>query len=501
MQELNKVENLPLTGERYIPGMKGDMQLEHLHRYAVAAEYVKGKVVLDIACGEGYGSVMLSGTAQRVFGVDISPEAVNHAKNKYKNEKIEFREGSCSEIPLPDRSIDVVISFETIEHHDQHDTMMAEIKRVLKPQGILIISSPDKHNYSDVPAYKNPFHVKELYHDEFKALLEGYFRRVTIHGQRIVYGSSIFAQDRNGRMITYNLKEMCNSDLHKARSEGLVKPIYFIAIASDSALPEAVGGILEQPVWESEVYQSALAEKDRAITVLQEIISQNTKELRDANAGITQKERQVAGLENELGCRKQALSDIKDVIVEKERALENANTDIANLRAAVAENEQTLADANTAIAENESTITALEETIYQKDAVITEKSKTIDDLNDINAQKETVIAEKDQVLENANADIVNLQAAITEKESVLADKDRQIHGYREELYSVYTSKSWRYTLPMRKAGTRVRHILSIPHHPWFRAKIKRVYFLLPALVRKSRLVETLKNRFKNKEIL
>ena len=74
-------------------------------------------------------------------------------------------------IPLDDDSVDLVISFETIEHHDKHHEMMAEIRRVLAPEGILMLSSPDKKYYSDIPKFQNSYHIKELYFEEFKDLV------------------------------------------------------------------------------------------------------------------------------------------------------------------------------------------------------------------------------------------------------------------------------------------------------------------------------------------
>src|SRR5213076_2544358 len=136
-------------------------------RYALSLNFVEGKSVLDIASGEGYGAALLASKAQSVTGVDIDPQTVMHAKHTYCNPKLTFMVGSCDDIPLPDGSFDVVTSFETIEHHDKHEEMLDEIKRVLKPDGVLIISSPNRLTYSDEPGYKNPFHVKELYYDEF----------------------------------------------------------------------------------------------------------------------------------------------------------------------------------------------------------------------------------------------------------------------------------------------------------------------------------------------
>ena len=118
---------LEWTGERYLPGIKGSIALEHLHRYAMACQFAKGKNVLDIASGEGYGSVMLSKVAQRVIGIDISKETIIYATERYGTENLDFSVGSCDAIPLKDSSMDLIVSFETIEHHDQHLAMLAEI--------------------------------------------------------------------------------------------------------------------------------------------------------------------------------------------------------------------------------------------------------------------------------------------------------------------------------------------------------------------------------------
>ena len=111
---------LTWTGERYVPEIAGEIRLEHVHRYLIARELVPGKRVLDIACGEGYGSAILSAAAAHVTGVDISPEAVAHASSKYARSNLVFCLGSCEAIPLEDHSVDVVVSFETIEHIERH---------------------------------------------------------------------------------------------------------------------------------------------------------------------------------------------------------------------------------------------------------------------------------------------------------------------------------------------------------------------------------------------
>ena len=136
---------MEFTGERYVPTEAGEIRHEHLHRYAWCARLVEGKDVLDIACGEGYGSAMLARRARSVRGVDIAGDAVAHANATYQGiHGLEFMRGNAAEIPLADNSVDVVVSFETIEHHDRHQEMLSEIRRVLRSDGLLVISSPNR---------------------------------------------------------------------------------------------------------------------------------------------------------------------------------------------------------------------------------------------------------------------------------------------------------------------------------------------------------------------
>ncbi|MGJ5629345.1 methyltransferase domain-containing protein, partial [Nostoc sp. CALU 1950] len=223
---------MEFTGERYVPAIDGQIKYEHLHRYALCLDFVIGKSVLDIASGEGYGSALLARVAESVIGVDISSEAVEYSSQEYRNyDNLKFMLGSCDAIPLPDNCVDVVTSFETIEHHDQHEEMMLEIKRVLKPEGILIISSPNRLTYSDEPNYSNPFHVKELYYNELVNLLGSHFKYTNIYGHRLATGSFVFpledTQEKNLKAYKGNLDNL-NQQVCSLKS-----PIYFVAICSD----------------------------------------------------------------------------------------------------------------------------------------------------------------------------------------------------------------------------------------------------------------------------
>jgi SAM-dependent methyltransferase len=247
LDNTSQLTGLEWTGERYIPEVKGDLALEHIHRYALAKEIACGKIVLDIASGEGYGSKLLSEVAEQVFGVDLSSEAVTHANFKYGCANLEFLIGSCSEIPLPDRSIDLVVSFETIEHHNQHEEMMKEIKRVLRPSGVVLISSPEKYEYSIYPNIINPYHIKELFRDEFEKLISCYFSTTVFYGQRIIYGSGIFLENGLSPVSSYQ-----RENLEHGSTAGIHKPQYIIALASDGSLPIVSSSIFEENISETE---------------------------------------------------------------------------------------------------------------------------------------------------------------------------------------------------------------------------------------------------------
>jgi len=194
--------------------------------------------------------------ALSVIGVDIDPASVHHAQRRYRASNLEYRIGSCTDIPLENDSVDVVVSFETIEHHDQHETMMQEVRRVLRPGGVIIISSPEKHEYTDVPGTRNPYHVKELYRDEFTALMGTHFRNVAIYGQRVIFGSALFLEGRESRSQTINARTIEHTD-------GLMRPIYLVAVASDEALPTLpASSFFEEDVLKSEVVGVQLHRRD-----------------------------------------------------------------------------------------------------------------------------------------------------------------------------------------------------------------------------------------------
>ena len=305
---------MEFTGERFVSTLnEPEMSYEHWHRYLYASYFVENKVVLDIASGEGYGTFLLSSAkAQKVFGVDIDPEAVKSARETYENTNLEFINGSIVSIPVASESIDLLISFETIEHVDEaHQNMfLDEIERVLKPDGILIISTPNKLAYSDIPNYKNEFHIKEFYVDEFLDFLRPKFKYIELLGQKIFTSSYIWSQGNNSRgFVEYNIKP---AEKGFVVSEDRKKEIlYAVTVCSNAEPFEVCSSLLvdkedlimkhKNSMIEQKIQEMAL--KDRHIALKNEELEQKDKEYAKLKQYLMNSQIHIRKLEESLRSR------------------------------------------------------------------------------------------------------------------------------------------------------------------------------------------------------
>lgn len=226
---------LTFTGERFAPEVHGAIWHEHWHRYCVVAPLARGKRVLDAACGEGYGSSLLAREASSVVGVDVSAEAVAHARARYAADNLLYAQGSCAALPFDDASFDLVVSFETIEHLLEQTAMLAELRRVLVPDGVLVISSPNAPVYSPDEAAHNEFHVRELTRDELRELLAPGFPRQRWYGQRVLAHSALWVE---ADVAAASYVALTRTGIER-RTEP-APPMYFIVVcaADGIALPE-----------------------------------------------------------------------------------------------------------------------------------------------------------------------------------------------------------------------------------------------------------------------
>jgi SAM-dependent methyltransferase len=267
---------MPFTGERLTSEYGGQTEIEHLHRYLLAREWCRDKDVLDVASGEGYGTAMLAQVAKSAIGVEIAADAVAHAKSSYQRANLTYLQGDARSIPVADASCDVVVSFETIEHFAEQQQFLNEVRRVLRPGGLFIVSTPDRDNYSPPDSPVNAYHVKEMTGAEFQALLLASFAQVSVLLQRPIFGSVLLPTTAD---TTVPLCFERRGSSHFEASAGLSRPQYLVAFASDgpaAVLPSSVYiesgrlGMLN-PEESAARLRAALADPEGPVRLRQEI--------------------------------------------------------------------------------------------------------------------------------------------------------------------------------------------------------------------------------------
>ena len=149
----------------------------HMARYMNARPYVKGKRVLDVACGEGYGSALMKRWgATSVVGVDISGEAVDIANSAFATEGLEYIQHDAEQLPFDDVSFDMAVSLETIEHLDHPEKFLRELRRVVRAGGTIVVSCPNDQYYADnVENFSNPYHKRRYTFYDFREMAEKAF--------------------------------------------------------------------------------------------------------------------------------------------------------------------------------------------------------------------------------------------------------------------------------------------------------------------------------------
>ena len=219
--------------ERYDAKDKYHAWYEHWHRYHWISPWVKDKIVADLACGEGFGSALLAQTANQVLAMDIDSATIDRAKVKYQSRpNLQYITADVLKSPLASDSLDVVVSFETLEHLTAHQQLLKEFKRQLKRDGIMILSTPDKAVYSG-SEHHNQYHVKELEEKEFKALVNSHFKHVIFFGQQLQTSSQIEPMMENESQTAINTSYLNQGD-EFGTFKKTAAPTYLIAIASDS---------------------------------------------------------------------------------------------------------------------------------------------------------------------------------------------------------------------------------------------------------------------------
>ncbi len=293
------------TGERMTTAVEGETEFEHFHRYCLARDLCLGLDVLDVASGEGYGSSILANAAQSVTGVDADPASIAHARMTYGRQNLRFIQGSTLDLPLAHDLVDAVVSFETLEHVREHGRFMAEVRRVLRPGGRLIVSTPERAVYSAPGEPVNPYHLLELTAAEFDSLLRANFKHVDILSQRAVLGSLIVKAEGGGAWRSYERRSLEYIEV----SSGLTRAPFLIAIASDEENPrlpssvymdrrrpgEVVGAYLQLPA-----HRTQAAEMISEIGRLSEAVATREAETHRLSEAVSMRETEIRRLRDDL---------------------------------------------------------------------------------------------------------------------------------------------------------------------------------------------------------
>jgi GT2 family glycosyltransferase/ubiquinone/menaquinone biosynthesis C-methylase UbiE/glycosyltransferase involved in cell wall biosynthesis len=405
--------NMKFTGERFIPSEQGRIRLEHYHRYATVLDLVTEKVVLDLACGEGYGSALMSEVAHSVTGLDLADEAISHASSTYAfRNNLKFLQGSAHALPLSEASFDVVVSFETIEHLVEQAELLAEIRRVLRPEGVLVVSSPNRPIYSEQSGEHNEFHAKELDFYEFDELLKSQFPAVAYYGQRLMMGSVI--QSMQGGQGSYHAWHDDGVSI-KPNAAQLSEPVYFLAVCSinERHLPsldpsviypeknDLVNHYVGFAKW-AQSLDKTVNERDGQISVLNQAVNERDGQISVLNQAVNERDGQISVLN---------------------QAVNERDGQISVLNQAVNERDGQITGLNQAVNERDGQISVLNQAVNKRDGQI---SNLMDGIVSRRKWAMRLDAERQEVTAKLQAVTAKLQA-------------------------VTQSNSWRLTLPLREA--------------------------------------------------
>ena len=316
---------MEFTGERVIPGQDDvDLFNEHRARYWFARRFAKGKNVLDAACGTGYGSALLAEIARAVVGVDVDRGALDYARQHFRVPNLRFAQSDCLALPFADGCFDRIVAFEIIEHLDQTEAFLAELRRVLAPAGALILSTPNRLYYTDEREEINPFHRREFSYPEFEEMLRSVFPHCAILFQNHVAGIAV-----SGPGAEWSSQALRGERLYQeeggtqAIEEARRSAHFFAAVCSSQPLgpieplfyvPSAANMLREREIHIKQL-KHRLAEKDAYVLQLQ--------------ADYDSKIQWAQSLERDLD---KARADLAQLQAEYERDLDKARADLAQLQ-------------------------------------------------------------------------------------------------------------------------------------------------------------------------
>jgi O-antigen biosynthesis protein len=291
------------VAERFVPEeMHGQIvEAEHLGRYRWAASLVSGKRVLDAGCGTAYGSAMLAAAGARgVVGVDVAAEVLA-AVSARMPEVVQLYEADVSNLPFPADSFDVIVCFEVIEHVENTDAVLDELRRVLAEDGVLAISSPNRGVY----APGNPHHRYEFVPEELEATLRKRFANVRLYRQADWITSAVLDDELHRFEGEKPLKDV---QLSKSVASELGEELYTLALAGNGALPEPPPSGVLGSVAEINAVAEASRQLDRVRHELARRTARSDHEVVKLHSELAALRNRLLALETELARARQSVA-------------------------------------------------------------------------------------------------------------------------------------------------------------------------------------------------
>ncbi|MGI8827979.1 MAG: glycosyltransferase [Chloroflexota bacterium] len=422
---------MQFTGERYVPELsEAQLSYEHWHRYLYASGFANGKAVLDLGCGEGYGAYLLALHASSVVAVDLSDGTIQHASSRYTRGNLRFETASVVKLPPAwAQSFDVIVMFETIEHinESEQQSLLREVKRVLRPGGVFIVSTPNKLTYTDLPQHSNPFHAKELYLKDFQSLLGSQFGHVKILGQKVQPVSYLW--DLSAQPSHLDEYRLALSQAGFRPSDEPVPFVYMVAVCSDVEVVPPSASILV------DISDQLDKERDAAIEHL------NTR-----------------------------VMDLDKCMAEKDRDAEVTAGHVRELAQELARKDQALEAAR---AHTE----ALTGRLAARDQEVREATERVDRLNKSAHSLTAQVVHEERLRGEALDSVAELTTQLELDQQTLRDFAEGLAGWEAHWRGVQNSLAWKAVMPIR----RVRRLFA-PEGTWR----ERVYFACRLLVVKTR---------------
>lgn len=321
-----KSRAMDFSGERLIPNLPELKHLfqEHIVRYMFASKFVSSKSVLDVGCGTGYGTFLLSKkNAIKTIGIDNSKKAIEYCKKNYKNKNLIFKVEDCIKTTFPSQNFDVLTSFELIEHLEQPIKFLKEAKRILKKDGLLILSTPNKLTYPS----GNPFHFNEFTEKKLVNLLKKIFKNVTILYESYPPTLAIYKNGKQKKISEFAINEQ------KTKVDGS-SALYFIAICSNEKPVDDSGSLylLDDKTLLLENYpklqdwikvlQNDLKGQTEKFVKLQKEFDERSKWALELDKTVQEKDSEIKDLQSSINTKDSEIDNIQRSLFVKSHELE-----------------------------------------------------------------------------------------------------------------------------------------------------------------------------------